>query len=279
MENTKLTVYGNVSNNKHISIPYSKSGAHGIRQYDGSLNFHINDLIVVQDINRIAIDYEFRCYCIDGKIDFAIIKSNNSKSSKKYISMNSELDGDDSKICNIIKEHKDDIQKLCKKTFYAMNRLIHYRLLKLKYELDSAKFIISNVEDVDSKINTIDKKAMLYTLLSLSNTRKKILLSYINGKYNKSIDPETFTIPVMDYSVKEDNYPVYDHFMRIDIALPDGGDYKKVTVSNIEGFGDSRLKFKIIKDVVHTDITFDKLYQYILYKIVSNNSAKFTKLV
>ena len=280
MDNTKLTVYGDVSKHKHVKIPYAKPTKHGVRQHDGLLNFHTSDLIVVQDINRIAIDYEFRCYCIDGKIDFAVIKSNNSKSDSKYTCINSELDGDDSKICKMIKEHKDAIQKLCTKTFYAMNRLVHYRLLKLKYELDSAKFIISNVGDMDDKINTIDKKAMLYTLLSLSNTRKKILLSYINGKYNKSIDPETFTIPVMDYSAKEDNYPIYDHFMRIDIALPDGGDYKKVTISNIDTFGDNRLKFKIIKDVVKTDgHNFNKVYQYILYKIVSNNPRKFTELV
>lgn len=282
MDNTKVTIPGYKLKNKHIKIPYTKPTPYGIRYLDGLENFHSEELVVVQNINKIAINHEFRCYCIDGKIDFAIIKEHGNKSDNKYICINSELDSNDndSNICKIIKEHKKHIHDICEKTFDAMNRLVHYRLLKLKYEIDSANFIINNVADSNSKITDADKKAMLHTLLSLSNNRKKILIAYINGNYNKSIDPETFTIPVMDYSVKEDIYPIYDHFMRIDIALPDGDNYDKVTVSNIEVFEDDKIKFKVIKDVVQTNGNyFNKIYQYILYKIISNNPKKFTRLV
>jgi hypothetical protein len=280
MDNTKVTIPGYKSKNKYIMIPYTKPTSYGVR-YSGFENFHTEDLVVEQNINKLAINQEFRCYCIDGKIDFAIIKEHGSNVKNKYICINSELDSNnDSNICKIIKEHKKHIHDICEKTFNAMNRLVHYRLLKLKYEIDSANFIINNVADSNSKITDADKKAMLHTLLSLSNNRKKILIAYINGNYNKSIDPETFTIPIMDYSVKEDVYPIYDHFMRIDIVLPDGSNYDKVTVSNIEAFENDKIKFKIIKDVVQTNgNSFNKIYQYILYKIISNNSKKFTRLV
>lgn len=40
----------------------------------------------------------------------------------------------------------------------------------------------------------------------------------------------------MDYAVKENDYPVYDNFMRIDLALPDDNKFDKVMVLEVEPF-------------------------------------------
>lgn len=287
MYNTKLVnhVYGREYRHKYIKVPYSRRSNCTHYETFNDMNCHTDDLLVVQDRNRSLQDYEMRCYCIDGEVDFILVKRNESKKDYLCVRLDKETKVPDAELKKLLNKHGSDLKKICKKTFDAMNRLIHYRMSKLKYEKDMAEYIAGDVAYKSSKykgsraMTTHDKKTIVYVLTSLVNSRKKMMIDYLNGTYGKMIDDETFTRPVQDYSTKEDEYPVYDHFMRIDIALPDGKKFDKMMVLDVKPFSSERVKYRVIKDCVDDGSKFKASFQYLLSRIVKKNADKFTELV
>ena len=280
MYNTELVrhINGAVYKHKFVKAPYSSGSKCAFYQELPQHGCYTDDLVIVQPVNKTLKYYELKCHCINGEIDFVLVKQVRSKSG--YVCMNSNLEGPDlvPELRNMVNKYKNEIKKVCSDAFKAMNRLIHYRLIKLQHELNAAEYIISEVAHKNNAVTSKDKKSMLFVLTSLVNSRKKALIQYINSTHGKSIDFETFTRPIMDYAVKEDKYPTYDNFMRIDLALPDGDRFNKVMVLEVEPFASGRLKYDIIDKCLTEKENFVTSSQYLMAKIIKSAPDKFTNL-
>lgn len=280
MHNVEIEDYLSHRSYRKDNIKFPNTGERIAKStYDAiSLTYNRHSQVIRQRKNKLGELYDIRCYCIDAETVFIIVKDKIKGKTYCVDIQNRKSNASSEDIIKKIIKNSEEIKKVCKKTFNAMNRLIHYRMLKLKYELDSAEYIVGDLENNNSKITPRDKKTVLYILTSLDNDRKNAVIAYINGSYGKSIDPNSFNRPVLEYSEKLDNYPIYDHFMRIDIFLPDDKAYDKVSVCNIEPFSMVKDKFSKIKSCLGDGDKFISTSQYILYKIVKSNADFFTDL-
>jgi hypothetical protein len=257
--------YGDIYNERYVKSPYSSRSA--CSQYEVLNNgCFVDDGVIVQQENSSLDMYEFKCYCLDGKLQMIILRR---EGGDYNICIPKDGTGLDLPIYNLVIKYLKNIEDLCTKAFYLMNNLVNMRIHKLNNDKHNTIQLVNDIKKSHQIDINIDKK-IEYILTSLINSEKKKLINVLNKKYDKKYKHNVFTMNVVDYP-EPDEYKIYDRFMRIDMALPDGHNYKKMTITEIEPFAsgiylNSTIK-KCMKDDWHNE--FNSIVQYNLHKIIS----------
>lgn len=278
---------------RYVKAPYSSRSVCAFYEKVDAKCF-LEDGVIVQEKNHLLDKYEFKCYVIDGKIQMTVVRL-----AGKNINICVPEDDQDyseqefpsipDNIKQMVKKYKKEMEIVCKKTFYCMNSLIHMRIQKLEKDEEA----IGDVMDVISgaSLSIHDKKVIRYVLNGLVNSEKIKILNTIDKKYNKKIGQpliDVLTKPINNYVDMLDtnnnsehtditipkNFKIYDRFMRVDMALPDGKKYNKITVTEIEPFASGIYMYKTIGPCMRNDDynKFDNITMYNLYKIISTEN-------
>lgn len=255
--NSKLRHYMDIDRYRNdAKIPYVNKYTNSSYDYDSEKHYDMSDEIVVDKTDGLYL----KCFCVSGDIDLILdhkkcIYSKFTKTSK-----------------GLGEKKLRKIQKICKRVFLGMNKLIWYRMVKLRYETDMAKFMVGDIGHKEKKLTEQLKQTFIHVLTSLVNSRKRYIIDYMNHTFGKSIDYDTFTMPVMNYVEKKDEYDIYDNFMRIDIDISDKGD---ITVVNIESYTTDKTKYKYVKDFVPKNKGIEHMKQFLLKRIVETSKSRF----
>jgi len=255
---------------RYVKAPYSSRSVCAFYEKVDAKCF-LEDGVIVQGKNHMLDKYELKCYVIDGNIQMTICRLGG----KNFNICVPESDDQNIpiEIKQIVKKYKKEMEDVCRKTFYCMNAMINMRLRKLETDEDAIKDLMDLISG--SNISDHDKKTIRYVLNGLVNSEKAKMFDIIRKKYNKTIPQpliDILTKPINDYVDPLDkNFKIYDRFMRIDMALPDGKKYNKITVTEIEPFASGIYLYKtvgpcMIKDDMNE---FSNITMYNLYKIIS----------
>lgn len=262
MPRIKLRNVADSDYNDRVTVPYlgRSNCMNSLIAFEGPCNSE--DLVIIdrkKDSEKIL-----QCYCIGGKVEFGLMD-------KECVVVDGNNNGK-----SISAEQMKKVNKLCNKVFDAINRLIYYRLVKMKLESDTAQYLISDMaykaDKMGGHIGEKMKKVILHILTSLANSKKKDVIDYINITYGKTIDYDVFTSPISDHSRKKDHYKTYDDFLRIDLVIG-----KDISVHNLESFTTDNLRLKYINGKVKGTESFHSGKQYLLKRIVMSNLKRFTE--
>lgn len=266
-EKTSLNIYPG----KYVKAPYSSRSACAAYEKLGEGCF-LEDGVIVQEKNNMLNKYEIKCYVLDGKVEMTIVRLNGKNTN---ICIPDDYEGVSDDVKTVIENYKDEIRNLCKKAFYCINALTCMRIEKLKNDEAYVKYIINDLEKSGRDLTELDRRRVRYILTGLVNSEKNKLIDHINYRYDKKYDHTEVTKTINDYPdpiPQKVSYKIYDRLMRIDMALPDRGKYKKMTVTEIEPFASGIYVYKTIGACLKDDElnAFDNITKYNLYKIISS---------
>lgn len=281
--------------NMYVKAPYSsRSVCAQYEQIKKENQCFLDEGVIVQQKNHLLQKYEIKCYvlngdiymtlirldgqndniCVDNVKDNIITKFNTNTSDKK------KLD----EIKTLLDTYGDELKSVAKKAYYCINSLIDMRLQKLKIDESETKKLLYKLKCNHIKLSDSEINEIRCVLIGLVNSEKIKVINELNQKYNTELSPTIFIKSVNDYydpicvdrlSNDNDYYSgkIYDKFMRIDMALPDGVNYDRVTITEIEPFASGIYLYSTVGScMVNDDLnTFENITAYNLHKIISDD--------
>jgi len=175
----------------------------------------------------------------------------------------------------LFKKYQEEIHSICHDTYLAVNAMVGMRIIKQSKDEANARKVIQDIESSGYKLSSDEKLKIKYYLTSLVNNEKIKLVDSLNRRYKQNIDVELFTTYLSDQEDlldRPNELKIYDRFMRVDISVPDGGKYDRVTVTEIEPYASGIYGYDTIGKCMRSENNNDfiNINQYNLYKIVSS---------
>lgn len=148
---------------------------------------------IMQKYNKTLEDVEFKCHVIYGKIYYIMIRH----SKNDYICMSNTKRPSDENIIKILDKYEKDIEQLCQKAFFAMNKLYEIKNDRLIFEMsllyNLVKKLMSpymdtifvdkyNKHKFNSKLNNLHK------LENIPEEIKNFLLPFKEDEYFASFE-------------------------------------------------------------------------------------------
>ena len=280
MVNTVITKNNKTNKFKgsYVKAPYSSRSVCAQFEQIKKNKCYVEEGVIVQTTNEMLKKYEIKCYVLDGNIYMTLIRLDGMNSNiciKDFDQVTGETETDGlNEIKQLLIQHADDLRKTARKAYYRINSLIGMRLKKLEKDEKETKKILQMIRHADPTITQTYIRDIRYILIGLVNSEKIKLINHLNSYYKLNISSDILTNTVNSYASEtdetEEKLTIYDRFMRIDMALPDGNKYNQVTVTEIEPFASGIYLYSTVGPcMINDDLnTFENITTYNLHKIL-----------
>jgi hypothetical protein len=248
IKNTQIIDKKNIKNfdlKKYIiKAPYS-STSRCVTLYNNKLSKKCitEEGLIVQKINKTLNYIELKLHTFNGNIIYGNIKNilNNDK-----LTVNKDLDiifYKDNERQYLINKYKNDIINICKEVFHKMNLFTLAMKYKLKYE---NKNFIKPLNLKEEDFYNFFEKIKINKLNNIKKMEKNITNIKLINKYIDFINLD------INFFINKIKKPIIydDLYMRIDLIFPDGINYHKISLLEIEPFACGKGYILNIKNAV-----------------------------
>ena len=275
-----------------IKLPYSSNEKCIFYNEIKKKNCIENQGYIIQKYNKSLKEFELKCNVVNGNIFYIMIRIGKSFS----ICCDNKFKSGVEFIDKILYKFKNEVMILCKKGFLLMNKLVYlykersklesqllYKILKKNKNIVS----INNINKILT--NNLNKNINIDSIITSPCINEKInILTEINNIFKNNIKKEIDTLikiikaPYKSYEkIKKYNNHIYDHYMRIDISIPDNINFDRCYINEIEPFASGKGNSDIVDKCIINELQYpnDKILKKIISTNIKNYNNDFKKII